>query len=76
MNNTCKVMSLLAMILFASGCTNQDIYNSIQKNRQNKCSTLPPLQYEECMKQHSETYQEYKRKRDVHLEGNESLKDK
>jgi hypothetical protein len=56
------VLVLLALVL--SGCSNRQVYDAIQKNRQLECQKLPGTQYEECMKQFSEPYDEYKRERD------------
>ncbi len=57
----------VALVLFAlalSACSNRQVYDAIQNNRQLECQKLPGTQYEECMKQFSEPYDEYRRERD------------
>jgi hypothetical protein len=55
-------LALCALVLPA--CSNRQVYDAIQQNRQLECQKLPGTQYEECMKQVSEPYDTYKRDRD------------
>jgi hypothetical protein len=56
------VLLLCALVL--SACSNRQVYDAIQQNRQLECQKLPGSQYEECMKQVSEPYDTYRRERD------------
>jgi hypothetical protein len=56
------VVVLCALALPA--CSNRQVYETIQQNRQLECQKLPGTRYEECMEQYSEPYDEYKRDRD------------
>ena len=47
-----------------SGCSNRQLYESIQYDQKLKCQTLPQSQYEECMEKASQSYEDYKRARD------------
>ena len=46
------------------GCTNRQIYEGIQKNRQLQCQKGPASQYDECMRSLSEPYESYRKKRE------------
>ncbi len=56
--------TLLLCALALSGCSNRQVYDAIQQNRQLECQKLPGTQYEKCMEQLSEPYDAYKRDRD------------
>jgi len=63
---TTKIMILFIAFIGAfllSACSNKEVYNTVQKNRKQDCQKLPPSVYEECIKQHSESFDEYERKR-------------
>jgi len=55
------VIYICASLLVA--CTNQGVYNAVRESRRQECQTLPLSAYEECVKQYSEPYDEYERKR-------------
>ena len=57
-------VALVLCVLALSACSNRQVYDAIQKNRQLECQKLPGTQYDECMKQVSEPYDDYKRDRD------------
>ena len=63
-----SVIYICASLLIA--CTNQEIYDAVQENRQQECQKLPPSAYEECIKQHSEPYDGYERRRQEALKKN------
>ncbi|WP_020408070.1 hypothetical protein [Hahella ganghwensis] len=57
----------LISLLTLSGCStssNRGMYESIQSSNQFECSKLPLPQYEECMRQNSMDYNEYRRERE------------
>ncbi len=61
-----KNIRILYIFVCASlliACTNQEVYDAVQENRQQECQNLPPSAYEDCTEQHSEPYDEYERKR-------------
>ncbi len=57
-------VALVLCALALSACSNRQVYDTIQNNQQLECQKLPGTQYEECMKQVSEPYDQYKRDRD------------
>jgi len=57
-------VALVLCVLVLPACSNRQVYDAIQKNRQLECQKLPGTQYDECMKQVSEPYDDYKRERD------------
>lgn len=64
-----KRFAALAVVLWLlPACSNQQVYDAVQKNRQLECQKLPGSQYEECMEQYSEPYEHYERERRELLE--------
>jgi len=57
-------VALVLCVLALPACSNRQVYDAIKKNRQLECQKLPGTQYDECMKQVSEPYDDYKRDRD------------
>lgn len=53
---------LIAVAL--SGCSNQQVYTAVQKNRQTECEKLPQAQYEQYMKDYEQSYDDYARDRE------------
>ena len=59
-------MNLYSLVFLAvisasfSGCSNKQIYEAIQKNRQFECQTLQQVDYEECIKDSGESYESYR----------------
>lgn len=58
------LVALALCALALTACSNRQVYDAIQQNRQLECQKLPGTQYDECMKQVSEPYDDYKRDRD------------
>jgi hypothetical protein len=58
-----KVIPLLFIFIILSGCTNRMVYDLIQSNNQSKCQTLPPGQYDACMEENNQSFDEYEKKR-------------
>ena len=58
------VIGLLFIMLWITGCSNKQIYEGIQQNRQYECEKLVAPQREECLRQHSESYEDYQRSRE------------
>ena len=51
---------LVLLVGLVCGCSNQQIYEAIQDNRQQECERLPPPQDEECLAAYDESYESYK----------------
>jgi hypothetical protein len=63
------MLAALALGLgLVQACSHQQVYDAVQQNRQFECQKLPGSQYEECMEQYSEPYEEYERERQELLE--------
>ncbi len=60
------LLSVSAAILMA--CTNNQIHGAVQAHEQMECQKLPQNQYEQCMAEVSETYEDYSRKRQDAIE--------
>ncbi len=45
--------ALAGAVLALAACTNRQVYEAIQQNRQLECARLQGTQYEECMKAYS-----------------------
>ena len=52
-----------------TACSNQQLYQAIQENRQQECRrTSPsPVAYEECMQAYRQSYTDYERERQALL---------
>lgn len=53
----------LPLLAAMAGCTQRQVYDAVQQNRQLECQKLPQGQYEQCMEQYSEPYDAYTRER-------------
>ena len=60
----------LWLILLASlgGCSNQAVYESIQRSERQECLEEPMPTYEQCMERTNKSYKTYKKERDELLE--------
>jgi len=57
-------LAVLAIIVFISGCTNEQVYHSVQANQRNECEKLQLNQREDCLKRLApEDYRDYQRER-------------
>ena len=59
------VLSMITLLLI--GCSDKQIYNSVQENRRMECGKLPQNQYEECMRDYSTSYEDYERARQASI---------
>lgn len=64
---TKHIVSLVILLGAVSGCSNEQVYTAVQQNRQFECQKLPQPQYEECMKDYDQPYDEYARDREEAL---------
>lgn len=58
-----RVPTLLLAMLFVQACTNRQVYQAVQHNRQLECQRYPDTRYEECMRQSDTSYEEYEAER-------------
>ena len=58
-----KMIPLCLALLILAGCSNRDIYEVIQADNRYQCEKLPPSEYDECMQDASQSYDEYERER-------------
>ena len=65
-------ITLLAITLTA--CTKQAWYQGAQSAKEAHCLKEPVSEYEDCMQQSSETYEEYKKNREALIEENTTTK--
>ena len=63
MNTKPLVLALAAAVSLVSACSNQQLYDTVQHNNEIECSKLPQAQYEECMAEIDQPYDEYERER-------------
>ncbi len=56
--------TLLILVFFIIGaCSNRGIYESLQANRRYECTKLPPVQYQQCMKDANKSFDRYELER-------------
>lgn len=51
------------LILSITGCTKEQVYETIKNSKQLECESAPPDEYRECMRAVSDTYKDYQRKK-------------
>ncbi|WP_157829160.1 hypothetical protein [Colwellia sp. 75C3] len=60
-----KVALFTLVLISFSGCSNKELYESIQpKHNDNECRKLPAHEYDECIKHETKSYEEYKKERE------------
>ncbi|MBL4827737.1 MAG: hypothetical protein JKY66_08515 [Spongiibacteraceae bacterium] len=63
-----SALVIVVFLLSVYGCTNKQAYYHAQSSQRLQCQKLPPQEYEMCLSQTQETYEEYERKRQELLE--------
>ncbi len=58
-----RIALYCSLCLLLAGCSNRQIYESVQADQRRKCQLLPETQIEECLQRHSQTYREYLREK-------------
>lgn len=59
---TCLLLPLATCLLTCiTACSDQQIYNAAQQNRQLECQKFPDTRYEDCMAALDTPYDEYER---------------
>ena len=63
---TLKSLSILSIMIFiTTACSKQQIYYGLKESQKNECRKLiHQSEYEECMSQHRESYEQYEMKRE------------
>jgi len=56
------LVSILA--ISTAGCSDRQMYEAMQKRGRVECQTLPESQYEDCIKDYQQSYDDYKRSLD------------
>ena len=61
-----KIPLAIISSVILSACSNQDFYQSAQRNQQQQCAKENPShhEYEECLRRSEQTYKEYKEERE------------
>ena len=58
-----RITTLFLALLLLSVCSNRGIYESLQANRRYECTKLPPVQYQQCMKDANKSFDQYELER-------------
>ena len=58
-----KLTLMILDLLLISACSNRGIYESLQANRRYECMKLPPVQYQQCMKDANKSFDQYELER-------------
>lgn len=58
-----KLSAILLATMVLVACTNKQLYNTAQTNQKRKCQKLPDDQYEQCMKDANQSYEDYEQER-------------
>lgn len=58
-----KTILLLCMCFTASACSNKAVYQDLQRNKRNECMQAPQSEYDRCMRDMEQSYEDYERQR-------------
>jgi len=58
------VFSLSVFFIGTQACMNKGVYISLQKHQEIMCNKVPESDYENCMKEAKESYEDYQLKRE------------
>ena len=67
--NMLKSLFILSVLLFiTTACSKQQVYYGLKESQKNECRKLiHQSEYETCMSQHNESYEQYQMKREEAL---------
>ncbi|MCG6937967.1 MAG: hypothetical protein LJE83_07310 [Gammaproteobacteria bacterium] len=68
---TLKNISILILLTILSACSTRNWYVGAQSAQTAQCLKEPAAEYEDCMQQSSESYDEYSKKREQLLKENQ-----
>ena len=63
MSSPFMLASLVVLMMLLTGCSNKAVYQNLQLNKQQQCRQLPVSEYEHCMRNMAQSYEEYERQR-------------
>lgn len=58
-----KTIAILSVCLVISACSNKAVYQDLQRNKRNECMQVPQSEYERCMRNMEQSYEDYERQR-------------
>ncbi|ARN73767.1 hypothetical protein [Oceanicoccus sagamiensis] len=58
-----KILPII-LLLFSTACSQQAVYDNIQHHHRLECEQQPPAQYDDCIKEVSQSYKDYQRERE------------
>ena len=58
-----KLTLMILTLLLISACSNRGIYEGLQANQRFECTKLPPVQYQQCMKDANKSFDQYELER-------------
>ncbi len=61
-------ITLLAAILMLTSCSTASWYQGAKASGEAHCRTLPPGEYQDCMRSYDKTYNEYTKQREEAIE--------
>ena len=54
----------LRSVMLLQACSNQQIYENIQRDQRQRCQTLPQSEFERCMARAGQSFEDYWRDRE------------
>jgi len=60
----CVVICLGGLLISMQACMKKGVYVSLQKHQELMCNRVPESDYESCMKEAEESYEDYQGKRE------------
>lgn len=58
-----SVLYAILLLMLAAGCTSRNWYEGVKQSHQQQCKQMPDSERDECLAQHDDSYDQYKRKR-------------
>ncbi|WP_392385836.1 hypothetical protein [Marinomonas primoryensis] len=63
-----KILFPILLIVAVVGCSKKELYSNIQNNHAHSCQRLKSNQYDDCMSQYNDSYEDYTQKREGTLD--------
>ncbi|MBZ9613536.1 hypothetical protein [Rheinheimera maricola] len=58
-----KNILVICLLLGVTGCSNKGVYQDLQRNKHNECMRGPVADYDRCMQNMDQSYEEYEQQR-------------
>lgn len=58
---------LMMALCLVAGCSNQQMYEAIQRDQRQQCQTLPETEFERCTARTGQSFEDYWREREEAL---------